>query len=87
MGRQDLSSIKKPSALDGIELGNLVGRDGQPLGLHVLMFVPTLMGQASAEQQKRWLQRAVNLNIIGTYAQVIFEIFLKSCNAFLLSLL
>jgi hypothetical protein len=28
------------------------------------------MGQASVEQQQKWLPRALNLELIGTYAQV-----------------
>lgn len=33
------------------------------------MFVTTIMGQGTPEQQKKWLDRAANCNIIGTYAQ------------------
>lgn len=34
------------------------------------MFIPVLDGQANEEQKKHWLKRALNLEIIGTYAQV-----------------
>ncbi|PAA84744.1 hypothetical protein BOX15_Mlig009939g1 [Macrostomum lignano] len=44
-------------------------REVSPIGLHWVMFVPTLMGQCSDEQRERWLQRALNYEIIGTYAQ------------------
>ena len=40
-----------------------------PIGLHHAMFIPTLMGQASDEQQSVWLTAARNYEIIGTYAQ------------------
>lgn len=33
------------------------------------MFIPTLLSQASSEQQAVWLPQAFNLRIIGTYAQ------------------
>ncbi|CAH0592213.1 unnamed protein product [Chrysodeixis includens] len=33
------------------------------------MFVPTLMGQCTPEQQAYWLPRALDMQIIGTYAQ------------------
>ncbi|TKR69693.1 hypothetical protein L596_021818 [Steinernema carpocapsae] len=48
----------------------LVGHlDGTPINLHNSMFVPTLQTQADKEQQRQWLHRAQNLEIIGTYAQ------------------
>ncbi|CAK1544437.1 unnamed protein product [Leptosia nina] len=40
-----------------------------PLLLHLGMFVPTIMGQCTAEQQAKWLPLALNLEIYGTYAQ------------------
>ncbi len=49
---------------------DMVLKDGQPLGLHFIMFIPTLAGQGTKEQQEKWLPRAFNLDIIGTYAQV-----------------
>ena len=39
------------------------------MGVHFVMFIPTLIGQATEEQQTEWLERAWNCNIIGTYAQ------------------
>ena len=33
------------------------------------MFIPTLIGQMSAEQQKKWLKLCQDYCIIGTYAQ------------------
>ncbi|XP_023585000.1 peroxisomal acyl-coenzyme A oxidase 1 isoform X3 [Trichechus manatus latirostris] len=41
----------------------------EPLDLHLGMFLPTLLHQATAEQQKRFFMPAWNLEIIGTYAQ------------------
>ncbi|CAG9796946.1 unnamed protein product [Diatraea saccharalis] len=40
-----------------------------PFILHMGMFVPTIFGQASADQQAEWLPKALSLQIIGTYAQ------------------
>ncbi|KAG6439560.1 hypothetical protein O3G_MSEX000877, partial [Manduca sexta] len=40
-----------------------------PLLLHLGMFVPTILGQCTAEQQSEWLPRALSMQVIGTYAQ------------------
>lgn len=55
----------------GGQLGTAVLKDGNPFALHYVMFITTLMGQATLEQQAEWIQRAWNLDILGTYAQVI----------------
>lgn len=60
------------SVMGGL-LGSAITPAGNPLGLHYVMFIPALMGQASAEQQAFWISRAWNMEIVGTYAQVIFE--------------
>ena len=36
---------------------------------HMGLFVPTIMGQGSDDQQSWWLYRALNFEIIGGYAQ------------------
>lgn len=54
----------------GGAIGSAVIRDGNPFTLHYVMFVPTLMGQATLKQQAYWIGRAWNCEIIGTYAQV-----------------
>lgn len=41
----------------------------EPLDLHLGMFLPTLLQQATAEQQERFFMPAWNLEITGTYAQ------------------
>lgn len=55
-------------------MGGLLGsgliKDGNPLSVHFVMFVPTILGQGTLEQQGEWLGRAWNLEILGTYAQV-----------------
>ena len=40
-----------------------------PIGLHHSMFIPTLEGQLTEEQQRKWLPLARHYGIIGTYAQ------------------
>ncbi|XP_075133571.1 peroxisomal acyl-coenzyme A oxidase 1-like isoform X2 [Leptodactylus fuscus] len=40
-----------------------------PLEVHIVMFVPTLMNQSTPEQFKRFFVPAWKLQIIGTYAQ------------------
>uniref|UniRef100_A0A8C6YN89 Acyl-coenzyme A oxidase n=1 Tax=Naja naja TaxID=35670 RepID=A0A8C6YN89_NAJNA len=49
-------------------LCSLLGRP-EPLDLHLGMFLPTLLTQATQEQQDRFFMPAWNLEIIGTYAQ------------------
>ncbi|XP_049873387.1 probable peroxisomal acyl-coenzyme A oxidase 1 isoform X2 [Pectinophora gossypiella] len=46
-----------------------VCKDISPLLLHMGMFVPTIIGQASSEQLAEWLPKALNMEYIGTYAQ------------------
>ena len=43
--------------------------ESSPLALHWGMFLPTLESQCTPEQKERWLQKARNLEIVGTYAQ------------------
>ncbi|XP_034937330.1 probable peroxisomal acyl-coenzyme A oxidase 1 [Chelonus insularis] len=54
-------------------LGGMLGaallKDGNPLTLHYVMFIPSIMGQGTVEQQGYWISRAWSCNIIGTYAQ------------------
>lgn len=56
-------------AVLGGSLGAAILQDGSPLTLHYVMFIPTIMGQGTVEQQAYWVGRAFNLDIIGTYAQ------------------
>ncbi|XP_047019172.1 probable peroxisomal acyl-coenzyme A oxidase 1 [Helicoverpa zea] len=54
--------------LSGV-LGASISQDGSPFGLHYIMFMPVFMSQADEEQQAKWLHRAMNCGIIGSYAQ------------------
>lgn len=47
----------------------MIGCEGNPLALHASMFMPSLIALASDEQKSKWLTRAINREIIGTYAQ------------------
>ncbi|KAK6618015.1 hypothetical protein RUM44_002457 [Polyplax serrata] len=51
------------------QLGSAILKDGNPLALHFVMFIPTILGQGTLEQQALWVGRAWNREIIGTYAQ------------------
>ncbi|KAL3289791.1 hypothetical protein HHI36_023183 [Cryptolaemus montrouzieri] len=53
----------------GGQLGTAILPDGNPLTLHYVMFIPTLLGQGTVEQQSEWINRAWNAEIVGTYAQ------------------
>ncbi|XP_059613153.1 probable peroxisomal acyl-coenzyme A oxidase 1 [Phlebotomus argentipes] len=50
-------------------LGSGITPDGNPFALHYVMFLPTLMGQGTPDQQAEWMGRAWSCHIIGTYAQ------------------
>ncbi|XP_037115764.1 peroxisomal acyl-coenzyme A oxidase 1 isoform X2 [Syngnathus acus] len=45
------------------------GNVHEAMGLHFVMFVPTLYGQCDPEQSKKWLPLAESYQAIGTYAQ------------------
>lgn len=55
----------------GSGLGSYLNKDGSPIALHFVMFLPTIMGQGTMEQQSRWMPKAWSGQMIGTYAQVI----------------
>ncbi|KAA0186590.1 hypothetical protein HAZT_HAZT004737, partial [Hyalella azteca] len=55
--------------LMGNGLGSAITKDGNPLALHYVMFLPALISQASQEQMAYWIGRAWAGQIIGTYAQ------------------
>ncbi|KPJ00249.1 putative peroxisomal acyl-coenzyme A oxidase 1 [Papilio xuthus] len=44
-------------------------KDVSPFMLHLGMFVPTIIGQCTPEQQAHWLPKALEMQIIGAYAQ------------------
>ncbi|CAG9796947.1 unnamed protein product [Diatraea saccharalis] len=50
-------------------VGHGVFKDVSPFLLHDGMFVATIIGQGTPEQQAEWLPKAENMQIIGTYAQ------------------
>ena len=43
--------------------------EGGPAAVQMIMFIPTLETQATEEQKAKWLPKARNYEIIGTYAQ------------------
>nr|XP_027226501.1 peroxisomal acyl-coenzyme A oxidase 1-like [Penaeus vannamei] len=65
-----VASAGKPYR-DLINSGTLRGitKDGNPLALHMAMFIPAIVGQGTREQQDKWLGRALRGEIVGTYAQ------------------
>lgn len=72
--RSDFSNLSpyfwRNRALLGGLLGSGIIKEGNPLSVHFVMFVPTILGQGTTDQQAEWLGRAWNLEILGTYAQV-----------------
>ncbi|KAK4320234.1 hypothetical protein Pmani_008885 [Petrolisthes manimaculis] len=56
-------------SLMGSGLGVALTKDGNPLALHFVMFLPAILGQGTVEQQGYWMSRAWTGEIIGTYAQ------------------
>uniref|UniRef100_A0A914UL59 Acyl-coenzyme A oxidase N-terminal domain-containing protein n=1 Tax=Plectus sambesii TaxID=2011161 RepID=A0A914UL59_9BILA len=54
----------------GHHFSNLImARDSHPFELHYGMFLPTLRGQGTDEQQEKWIPLALIRAIVGTYAQ------------------
>ncbi|GAB6030944.1 hypothetical protein CHUAL_007769 [Chamberlinius hualienensis] len=49
--------------------GTIAFPQGTPIGIHFAMFLPGLLGHANDEQQSKWLGQAMDLKIIGCYAQ------------------
>lgn len=44
-------------------------QEASPLTVHFVMFIPALMGLATEDQQAKWLPDALEMKIIGSYAQ------------------
>ncbi|XP_029040875.1 probable peroxisomal acyl-coenzyme A oxidase 1 [Osmia bicornis bicornis] len=66
MGKGDMEMY---THILGAMLGSGVLKDGNPLLVHYAMFLPSIMGQGTTEQQSYWVSRSWSCNIIGTYAQ------------------
>ncbi|KAJ8736599.1 hypothetical protein PYW08_007255 [Mythimna loreyi] len=49
--------------------GNAFFKEVTPVFQHFGQFIPTILGQCTPEQQSYWLPRALDMNILGTYAQ------------------
>lgn len=69
MNALKLIGVVRFRALLGGLLGSGIIKEGNPLSVHFVMFVPTLLGQGTSDQQAEFLGRAWNLEILGTYAQ------------------
>lgn len=68
LGVWELVQKEKLSVDDGLLMRQFLDFPGG-LELHIGMFIPTLMSQATAEQQAIWLPKAFKFQIVGTYAQ------------------
>lgn len=40
-----------------------------PVGVHYVMFIPTLKSLGTVEQAKKWIPLAESFRVLGTYAQ------------------
>ncbi|KAM7418966.1 hypothetical protein PAMA_016198 [Pampus argenteus] len=45
------------------------GNQNEALGLHFVMFIPTLYSQCDPQQSRKWLPLAEAFQVVGTYAQ------------------
>lgn len=52
-----------------LSIADAIMHEASPLTVHFVMFIPSLMGLATEEQQAKWLPNALEMKIIGTYAQ------------------
>ena len=70
-GASLVGHIHRLNITDGTEIALMQSHLGDllPSELHRSMFVPTLLSQASDEQQKQWLGIAQEFKILGTYVQ------------------
>ncbi|KAK9805355.1 hypothetical protein WJX73_005736 [Symbiochloris irregularis] len=68
LGIWQLMKEEKITQEDALEVRKALSLPGG-LELHIGMFMPALMSQATSEQQAEWLPKAMKLRIIGTYAQ------------------
>lgn len=59
---------KQVTVDDALVLRELLDLPGG-LELHIGMFMPTIIGQGTEEQVKKWIEPSMSLSIIGTYAQ------------------
>uniref|UniRef100_A0A1B0CKT2 Acyl-coenzyme A oxidase n=2 Tax=Lutzomyia longipalpis TaxID=7200 RepID=A0A1B0CKT2_LUTLO len=64
----DMNPDEYNDFLGKMEILGMLGTSS-PIEVHFSMFIPTIMSQATEEQQKKWLKRARRGEIIGTYAQ------------------
>lgn len=69
MQAQGKDGVDNYMALLGGLLGSGILKEGNPLAVHFVMFLPALMGHGTPEQQAEWIGRAWNCEIVGTYAQ------------------
>lgn len=53
-------------------LDTAIIKQNVPFNVHSIMFLPSLIGQGTPEQQEEWVERAFKNSILGTYAQVMF---------------
>lgn len=67
--QQLVGQMEGMRSLMGSGVGVAITKDGNPLALHFIMFLPAIMGQGTVEQQAQWMSRAWSGEIIGTYAQ------------------
>lgn len=54
---------------EAVTVGEAIHHEASPFLLHFVMFIPAIMGHGNDEQQARWLADAIELKIIGSYAQ------------------
>lgn len=45
------------------------GSRHEALGLHFVMFLPTLYSQCDPQQRRKWIPLAESFQVVGTYAQ------------------
>lgn len=68
LGIWDKMKKEKLGLEEGAVLRQLLDFPGG-LELHIGMFIPTILSQATADQQAEWLPKCYSLEVIGTYAQ------------------
>ena len=66
------SDLQKRGVGDAMQIARIIREmidEPGGLDLHLGMFIPTIQGQGTKEQQAYWMPRCLKLKVIGTYAQ------------------
>ncbi|XP_013778473.1 peroxisomal acyl-coenzyme A oxidase 1-like [Limulus polyphemus] len=62
-------SMELSDPREALTIAEAIMHEASPVSVHFVMFIPALMGHATEDQQTMWLGPALEMKILGTYAQ------------------